>query len=142
MSKSIYELRIDDLVISSSDEYNYIFQRAIGIEFFQEMQGREQDFINPTKNDQEQLKSSERMLDKWSNGMSIIKIDTYTHHLHPTQYMYVKMHDYYKATVRCLKTFEEYIIREGDCILDIEYVSENCPRWFVRGVKKIIKSYK
>ncbi len=141
--KSIYELRIDNKVISSSDEYNYIFQRAIGIDLYErKMLSIEQDFINPTNEHQLRLKSSERMLDSWSNGMNIVKVDTYTHHLNANQYMYVKMHDYYTATVRCLKTFEEYIIREEDCILDIVCVSENCPHWFVQGVKKIIKSYK
>ena len=143
MSKSIYELRMDKKVISTSDNYGFIVQRAVGIDLYErEMLGIEQDFINPTKDDQEQLKSSERMLDNWSNGMNIVKIDIYTHHLNADQYMHVKMHDYYIATVRCLQTFEEYINKEKDCILDIEYISENCPDWFVQQVKKIIKSYK
>tara|TARA_R110002096_G_C14362039_1_gene704053 strand:+ start:179 stop:661 length:483 start_codon:yes stop_codon:yes gene_type:complete len=146
--KAIYELRLDGKVITSSEDYGFIVQRAVGIAMYVSRIYQSQcDFVNPTKDDQEFLKSSERMLDKWENGMSIIKIDTYTHHLNADGYMYVIMDKNYTATVRCLKTFEDYIIKEKkdlrlmDLRLDIKYTSEECPVWFSTEVKKLIEKY-
>tara|TARA_R110000765_G_scaffold206006_1_gene310944 strand:- start:2476 stop:2940 length:465 start_codon:yes stop_codon:yes gene_type:complete len=142
--KAIYELRMDGKVITSSEDYGFIVQRAVGIDLYvREILGEETDFVNPTKDDQENLKSSERMLDKWSNEMNIVKIDTYNHHLNADRYMYVIMDKNYTATVRCLKTFEDYITKEKmDLKLDIKYTSEECPDWFSSGVKKLIDKYR
>lgn len=134
--KAIYELRLDGKIITSSDDYGIVFQRAVGIAMYVSS-----DFVNPTKDDQENLKSSERMLDKWGNGMSIIKIDTYTHQLDADGYMYVIMDKNYTATVRCLKSFEDYIIKEKDLRLVIKCTSEECPKWFSAEVKKLIDKY-
>ena len=121
----MYELRIKlnngvKMVISSSENYGFLVERAIGIAMYQSrVLGEITEFENPTKEDQEEMASTERILDKWTNNMYIVKIDKYNHVI--SGHMYVKMHDYYTATVRCLASFENYIKKEPDnCLLEVQ----------------------
>jgi hypothetical protein len=147
--KAIYELRMLGKVITQATDfegYEMLVQRAVGIVKYEEViLGKKCDFINPEPKEQGSLKTSERLLDRWSNGMSIVKVDTYIHHLNADQYMHVKMDKYYTATVRCLRTFEFFIINnpfKKEVILDIKHTSVYCPDWFVQGVKKLIDKYR